>query len=42
MFDPVREDPRFLRKVEELGVAAEDKVARVTFARMVREQAAKK
>ena len=42
MFDPVREDPRFLRKVEELGVAAEYKVARETLARMIKEQAAKK
>ena len=42
MFDPVREDPRFLRKIEELGVAAEYKVARATLARMLQEQAAKK
>jgi tetratricopeptide (TPR) repeat protein len=42
IFDPVREDPRFLRKVEELGVAAEYKVARATLARMLKEQAGKK
>ncbi len=42
IFDPVREDPRFLRKVEELGVAAEYKVARATLARMLKEQEAKK
>jgi tetratricopeptide (TPR) repeat protein len=42
ILDPVREDPRFLRKVEELGVAAEYKVARETLARMLDEQGAKK
>ncbi|MEI6106088.1 MAG: hypothetical protein WCR49_03650, partial [Opitutae bacterium] len=42
IFDPVREDPRFLRKIEEFGVAAEYKVARETLARMLQEQAAKK
>jgi hypothetical protein len=33
---------RFLRKVEELGVAAENKVARETLALLLNEQAAKK
>ena len=42
IFDPVRDDPRFLRKVKELGVAAEYKVARETLARMLKEQAVKK
>ena len=41
IFDPVREDPRFLRKIEELGVAAEYKVARETLARMLQDPAAK-
>ena len=42
IFDPVRDDPRFLRKIEEFGVAAEYKVARETLARMLQEQEAKK
>jgi hypothetical protein len=42
IFDPVRDDPRFLGKIEEMGVAAEYKVARETLARMVKEQEAKK
>ena len=42
MFDPVRDDSRFLRKVEELGVAAEYKIARETLARMLKEQIVKK
>ncbi|MDO8544577.1 MAG: TIR domain-containing protein [Opitutaceae bacterium] len=42
MFDPLRDDPRFPKLIEQLGCTAEYKVARETLARMKREQEAKK
>jgi hypothetical protein len=37
----VRDDPKFLRKIEAMPNSAEYKVARETLARMLREQGAK-
>ena len=42
IFDPVRDDPRFIRKIAELPQAEAYKVARETLARMLKEQEAKK
>jgi len=42
MWDPWRDDPRFLQLIVSLGRAEEYKVARVTLERMLKEQEAKK
>ncbi len=42
VFDDIREDPRFTRKVAELPQAEDYRVARETLARMLKEQATKK
>jgi len=42
LFDPWREDPRFLQLMVKLGCVEEYKVARETLARMLKEQAGKK
>lgn len=40
MWDPFRDDPRFLQLLAKLGCAEEYKIARETLARMLKEQAA--
>jgi len=42
MFDPYRDDPRFLQLLVKLNCVEEHKVARGTWARMLKEQEPKR
>jgi tetratricopeptide (TPR) repeat protein len=42
IFDPVRDDPRFLRLVDKLGITQEYRAARRSLARVIKEQEARK